>query len=266
MGLLVVGPLQVWILIKYGLAAKIAANPVVVEARRQPFAVKTALVILSSFVGWGPLLDLARWLRNPHPAAPALVVKEGYWLITSFITTLSGTLVGLLFPFLFVPRARKMPSRPAGLLNRWNLAGIGFAVVANAMLSPFYSDEGTMQNALVPLALGLYGLFACQLTGARTDEPATLVRLTCITAAVGTIPWFLLNTGTSVGFWLSSSFRERFRTGSEGDYFLVIDNHLAPLGMASFPQVPALCFLLLVIWIGWQRRGGAHSPMATPPR
>jgi hypothetical protein len=254
LGLLIVGPLEIWIFAKYGLTAKMAASPVLTEANHGSFAVKTLLAIVSSFVGWGPFVSLGRWMANPLRAAPSVVAKETYWLITSFITTLSGTLAGLLFPFLFVRRTRALSSRPGDLFNRWLLVGTLFAVVTSALLTPFYSNEGTMQAALVPLALGLYALFAGQLIPLDGKGAALTRRLTWIMILAGALPWLLLNVGTSTGLWLSSSFRERFRTGSEGDYFRVIDNHLAPLGMATFPEVPLLCIGLLVVWIWLQRR------------
>lgn len=255
MGLIVVGPLLVWILAKYGLAAKVAANPVVAQTRPGSFLIKTLLAILSTFVGWGPFRALARWMKNPQAASSAVMVKEGYWLITSSITTLAGTVGGLLFPFFFVRNTRTLPSRPHRLFNPWILAGTVIAVIANALITPYHSNEGTMQVGLVPLGLGLYGLFAGQVASLGDQGRALTRRLVWIIGLAGTLPWLFLNGGTSAGLWLSPAFRERIRTGSEGDYLAVLDNHLEPLGMTAFPQVPLLCLVLLVIWLGLRRQG-----------
>jgi hypothetical protein len=257
MAILVVAPLQIWILAKYGLAAKIAANPAVAEARHGSFLTKTVLAIVSSFVGWGPVLSIARWSGNPHPGSSAVVAKEGYWLITTYITTLAGNAAGLLFPFFFVRATRTLPSRPPRIFNSWLVAGAAIAVLANALLTPFYGYEGTMQVGLVALGLGLFATFAGQLSlPDRAGAQRPIRRLTWIMGLVGTLPWLLLNGGTSAGLWLSPSFRERFRAGSEGDYLTVLKNHLSSLGTAAFPQVPLLCVVLLAAWLYLGTRRG----------
>jgi hypothetical protein len=257
MGLVVVGPLTVWILVKYGLAAKVAANPVVAEPRRGSFLIKTLLAIVSTFVGWGPALSLLRWLKNPHAASAAVVAKEGYWLFTSSISTLAGTVVGLLFPFLIVRDTRTLPSRPHRLFNPWILAGTLIAVIANALITPFHSNEGTMQVGLVPLGLGLYAVFAGQLVLVGDRGRALSKRVLWIAGLAGTLPWLILNGGTAAGLWLSSGFRERIRTGSEGDYQTVLKYHLDPLGLTAFPQVPLFCLVLLIAWMMVRQNGAA---------
>ena len=59
--------------------------------------------------------------------------------------------------------------------------------------------------------------------------------------------------------FLSASFFGRkvalnyLSTGSEGDYFRFIDNHLSPLGMVAFPIMPFLCLAGLAVWLGYSR-------------
>jgi hypothetical protein len=195
LGLLIAGPLEIWILVKYGLAAKMAASPVLTYTTTDPFVVKAVLAVVSSFVGWGPLVSIGRWLRYPHPAAAAVATKEAYWLVTSYITTLAGTVGGLLFPFLLTRRTRPLASRPLGLFNRWMLVGTSFAVIASALLTPYYSDQGNMQAALVPLALGLYALCAIQLAPDRDQGAAGTRRVAWIMGLAGTLPWIVLNAG-----------------------------------------------------------------------
>jgi hypothetical protein len=266
-GLIIVGPLLLWVLVKYGLAAKIAASPSVTDraASTVPFATKSVLAVLTAFVGWGPIEVIARWLGQPHPASSAVVAKEGYWLITNWITTLSGTLLGFLFPFLVAHRALRSAPRPATwppLGAAWAIVGVSVAVLMNGILPGFYSSEGTAQNALAPLQLGIYAGAVSLLASNQRLE--ALRRVCAITALAGTLPWLLLNAGTSMGLFASASFRERFRTASEGDFFRVIDNGLKPLGMAAFPVVPlAMCAALVAVYF-MSRRSATLARHETP--
>lgn len=257
LGLIIVGPLQAWILVHYGLAAKVASSPVITGsvAMPTPFWLKTAMSGVTTFVGWGPISSVARWLRRPHPLSMAIVIKESFGLIASWVTTLAGTLLGLLFPFLVAGRRwlDAVPIRQL-LVRRETLAALGFAVLANGLLTGYYSNEGMLQTAQSPLALALYGLGAGALAAEGAAGLARLRTMAWLMAVVGTLPWVGLNLLFSAGLWLSAAFRARMQVASEGDYFKVLDNHLAPLGMAAFPQVPLLCVTLLAVWALWRRR------------
>jgi hypothetical protein len=250
-GLLFAGPLEIWVLMKYGLTAKMAMSPVVADSGKTSFLAKTVLAVISTFVGWGPIVDALRWLRSPNPTAYATASKEAYWLVTSWITTLAGTLVGLLFPFILVRRAAR---DLFAHLGTWPILGLAIAVVMNALLTPFYGNEGTMQVGLVPLGYVLYGLLAARVARLDDQRDVPIRRMAWLMGLAGTLPWLLTNACTSAGLWLSAAFRERIRTGSEGDYFRVMQNRLEPLGMAAFPEVPLLCCVLLIGWALFLRR------------
>jgi hypothetical protein len=256
-GLVVVGPLQAWILIHYGFAAKVASNPVVTDsdAYPVPFWQKTTLAVVTTFIGWGPVASVARWMHKPHPLSGAVASKEVYWLVSAWFTTMAGTLIGLLFPFLAVaPRRLDSSALRQVLLRKAALAAVGFAVLANALLTGFYSNEGTMQAALISLALGLYALAAGALAAEGPAGLASLRKMAWIMSIVGTLPWLVPHFLMSAGLWLSAGFRARMLVGSEGDYFYVLNNHLSPLGMAAFPEVPVLCVTLLGGWAFARRR------------
>lgn len=258
-GLVVVAPLQVWILVHYGLAAKVASNPVITDSNAYPtpFWLKTLLAVVTTFVGWGPVSSVARWMHRPRPFSGAMASKEVYWLISCWFTTMAGTLIGLLFPFLAVSRRRLDSTALRQLLvGKAALAAVGFAILANALLTGFYSNEGTMQAALIPLALGLYALGAGALGAEGAAGLASLRKMAWMMGVVGTLPWLVPHLLMSAGLWLSAAFRARMLVGSEGDYFHVLHNRLAPLGMAAFPEVPLLCVALLGVWVlvrRWQR-------------
>ena len=262
-GVVVAGPLLVWIAVKYGLGAKVAANPSVTDRDQAPFIVKTAGGVVTTFIGWEPVLSLKRWLSNPQRFSAGVVAKESFWLVTSWFTTLAGTLLGLLFPFLICWRRLKGDPLLRGLLRPTILAAVAFALIANGALCGFYSTEGTMQAAMVALALGGYGLLAGQLASAGPAADVWFRRMSWLTAIVGTVPWVLTNIGTATGLWLSGAFRARMQTASEGDYFRVVDNHLSPLGMAAFPAVPVFAGLLLLATLWIERR---ESPFARKPQ
>jgi hypothetical protein len=264
--LLIVAPFVVWVLREHGLQAKIASSPVLEEnINGLPFFAKTALATITAFVGWGPVEVLIRWWNHPDPIAPAVVGKEFYWLITSWITTLAGTLAGLLYPFWFVRSEIARVPRPSTApgFGAWATAGVGIAALTSSMLVAFHSTQGTMQNALVPLALGAYGLLVSRVALAEGNGLGPVRKVTWVMALFGTLPWLLINMGTAIGLRLSAGFRERFGTGSEGDYFRIIRNGLQPLGMSAFPAVPLLCSALFVVSVLAWRLGGARAGL--PP-
>ena len=262
-GVFIVSPYVLWVIAKYGLGAKIAASPVLNGVIPLPWWQRTGLGILASFIGWGPIQVMVRWCSNPDAGSLKVIVKESYWLATSWITTLASTMVGFLLPFLIaIPSLRASPRRAAlSWPGVWTNVGIGIAVFLNSALAAFYSNEGTMQNALLPLALIVYAYLVTELGSLEDRASAALRQVTWLSIATGTAPWLILNAGISAALWLSAGVRQRFALGSEGDYFRVVDNHLHPLGLAVFPAVPCLCVVLLVGWFSlptW-RIGGRWS-------
>lgn len=251
---LIVGPLQAWILIRYGLAAKVASSPVITDSHAipTPFWLKTVLAVVTTFIGWGPAENLLRWIRGPHPLSGATASKEIYWLISSWYTTLAGTLVGLLFPFAIVPRRQlASPALDQLLHSKGALAALAFAIVATAALCGFYGAEGTMQAALVALALGLYGLGVGPLGMDGRAGRERIRAMTRLMVVAGTVPWTIVQVSMTAGLRWSPWFRTRLlaAAASEGDYAIIVDNHLTPLGMSAFPEVPLLCLALLGGWM-----------------
>lgn len=264
-GVLIVGPLVAWILWKYGLDAKVVANPAVTDTIPMPLPQKTALGILASFIGWGPFEVVARWAGHADATASGTIAKEGYWLITSWNTTVAATMAGFLLPFVGALREIRRTPRPGALpgLGAWATVGLTIVIVLNSALAGFYSSEGMTQAALVPLVLGVYAVLATQLAPLGNDALAPLRRVALLTIVVGTLPWLLLNAGTSAGLWLSEAMRQRFLSGSEGDYFRVVDNGLQPLGMAAFPAVPCFCVVLLITSLAvWRKFSRSPEPVS----
>jgi len=254
-GIVIVLPLQLWIFAKYGLAAKVAGSPVITDRNEVPFAIKSLLAVVTTFVAWGPISSVARWLTNPERATAAVALKESYWLITSWFTTLAGTLVGLLFPFAICWRRLRDDPVLRRLLRPAVICAVGIAIAANALLTAFYSNEGTMQAALVPLALGIFGVLAGVVTTWTRDGRIVLRRVNWMMAIVGTLPWLLTNVAVGFGIRLSAAFRARMETGSEGDYMVIVGQHLQPLGLSGFPEVPFVVALLLAAWLLFTREG-----------
>jgi hypothetical protein len=148
------------------------------------------------------------------------------------------------------------------------LVGIAIAVVFNGVLAGFYSNQGTMQNGLVPLGLGASAVLAAHFAALGAEGLAATRRVAWFTVLIGTLAWFVTNAGTSAGLWLSASFRRRFLTGSEGDYLRVLQDRLHPLGTSAFPAVPCLCAaLLLLTLLIWRRSArGPNSIDRAPNR
>jgi hypothetical protein len=266
-GAVIVGPYILWIAVKYGLAAKVASNPVITDLIPIPWWQKTALGIITAFVAWDPVVVVVRWLSSPGATTGAVIAKEGYWLITSWVTTLAGTMAGFLFPFVAALRWIRVSPRPPALpaLTPWISLGFGLAVVLNLSLAGDYSTQGTMQSALPPLALACYGLLVAKLVALGNEATQALRRICLLGAIVGTVPWLLLNVGISSGLWLSAGLRQRFAVGSEGDYFAVLENRLEPLGLTAFPAAACLAAVCLIasIWVfAWLQKGkegGGHE-------
>ena len=261
-GLAIVGPLLLWVLFKYGLAAKVDTNPALTARNQEPFVLKTAAVVITTFIGWAPLQNLARWARNPQRLSSVVIAKEGYWFLTSWFTTMAGTLLGLLFPFVLCwRRLRDSPilrrlMRPAVLLS------LGFALIANGILCGYSSTEGSLQTGMAALALGAYGLLA---GAARAAGAPAFRRMSWAMGVLGTLPWALGNLFFALGLWGSPMFRARLEARSEPDYTRVMTEHLGPLGMAAFPEVPVVALLLLLGAVWATRRATALAPPGPQP-
>jgi len=263
-GLAINGPLLLWILVKYGLAAKVATSPALTYRNQEPFAVKTLLVVVSTLVGWGPVENLARWLRNPQRFSRAVVAKESFWLVSSWFTTMAGTLVGLLFPFALCWRRLKDDQTLRQLLRPSVVVATGLAIVANAGLCGYYSSEGSLQTGMAALGLAAYGLCAGAVVAANPRGGRSLRQMSRLMAVLGTFPWAATNVLFCLGLWLSAAFRARIQAGTENDYVVVVTEHLSTLGMSAFPEVPAVAGLLLLGLIWYRRRGGTLVPDSQP--
>jgi len=249
LGILLVGSFEAWTVYHYGLDAKIAANPSV--AQRDPQVTlfeNSAFVILTSFVGWAPLDSLTRWLYQPDATTVLRAGKEGFWLLTSWIQVMAGTFLGVWGPILLAGRRslgsaikKQRTTRPW-----WILGGAaGGVVILNGLLNPFASSNGTMQTGLV--GLGLAGLLVL-IANVETTLPSQHRRAIIATAIFGFVPWFFLNAGVSAGSHLSSSFREKFLNGSEGDWSRIAANDLSPLGL-SHPLLQLVCVAALACYL-----------------
>jgi len=247
-GFVLVGSFELWTIGRYGLAAKIAANPSV--AQRDPsvsLAANTFLVMLTSFLGWSPVESMLRWARQPDPFSFGRFSKESFWLVTSWLQVLAGTFLGAHAPLLVsggrtllgrLRNARR--DRTAFLL----LAASGIVVFLNGLLNPFYSSNGSMQTGLV--GLGLAGFLALSVWLAK-ESPQRWSWVIGITTVCCTLPWLALNLGVSSGLRFSPAFRSSFISGSEGDWDRLQANNLIPLGLTGFPQLQLGLLILLVI-------------------
>jgi hypothetical protein len=264
-GAAIVAPLLLWIAVKYGLNAKISANPSITDLAPIPLYEKTILGVLASFVAWGPTEVVARWMSHAHPLDRAIVAKEGYWLVTSWFTGLAASLFGLLWPFLLIWRRFRSVAwfEHVAWSRLWVSIGIPIAVVLNSALAGFYSSHGMLQAALSPLAMGSFAFLAAHAFANDTREHRALRIVSWATAIVGTLPWALVNGAMTTGLVLSEAMRERMRNASEGDYFRILDNKLEPLGLIGFPSIQLLAAGALCLgWVLWMRdtnRGSATS-------
>jgi len=251
-GAVIAAPIEVWELAKFGVAAKVAANPTVVFRREMPWALKTSLGILSCFVAWDPILCLGRWLSGAHPLAKATVVKESFWLLASWVTSLTGTFTGLLFPFLGPGVWHRVKEWPR--LRAW-IAVLAIPLFASNALTGYYSPAGTAQAGLVPMSFGLYAW----LMSAAPLDPVLLRRFlrrsSIAMAIVGTLPWILLNVPIAMGLRWSARFRHDFALSSEREYADIVNHGLESLGLVAFPWFP---LLLAVVMAAVVLRGRAR--------
>lgn len=256
----VAGPYELWTISHYGIQAKVAANPVITDRTDLNLISNTALVFVTGFVGWAPVVDLARWVRSSHPLDPAEALKQGFWLLASWVTTMAGTLLGTLGPFLLLkPLHKGIRPSTAGIISTSAgrvILAISSILLLNAVLNPFWSSYGVMQTGLEPLCLiGLLVLIAeAETTGWR-------FRLAfCSVLLLGTVPWILLNGAVTLGLCLSEGFKARMASSSEGDYLSLIRTGLKPVGLESFPFIQIVAFSLLamsVLIMITLRRGAA---------
>jgi hypothetical protein len=253
-GILLVGSFEGWTVFHYGLEAKIAANPSV--AQRDPalsLLENTAMVILTSFVGWSPLESLLRWLEQADAFTLARAGKEGFWLLTSWVQVMAGTFLGVWGPVLLASRFRRgdILTEKHSTKSLW-IPGSSAAVVVvlNGLLTPFASSHGTMQAGLVGLGLaGLLIFIAAMEAVCPSRHRAALI----LTTVFGFLPWLLLNAGISAGSHLSASFRDMFLNGSEGDWKRIVANDLTPLGL-SHPALQLFCVAALAFYLLFQMK------------
>lgn len=241
-GVLIAAPIEIWEIAKFGWAAKVAANPSVYFHSELPWAVKTALGILSCFAAWDPVLSLVRWLSDAHPLSKATVTKESFWLLQSWVTTLTGTFLGLLFPFMrrgFWVQLKEWPH-----LRAW-IVVLAIPLFASNALAGYYSTAGTAQAGLVPMSFGLYAW----LMAAAPLEAAAFRRFlrtsTLAMALVGTLPWLLLNVPIAMGLRWSAGFRQTFEASSEQEYAYIVTHGMDSLGLVAFPWFPLLVAVVM---------------------
>jgi len=257
-GILLVLPIQIWEIAKFGLHAKLAANPVVSDRDTVPWGTKVLLAIVSSFVAWSPFQALWRWIHSPHPLAKVTLVKESFWFLDAWVSPAAGTVLGLQFPFL-----REKIWRQTGVdrtSRRAWIAVSAFAVFAASALTPYYSTFGTANAGLVPLQLGLYVLAVRLLPEDERARAIALRRASMWMIVLGTIPWLLFNLSVNLGLHLSPSFTRSFAEGSEGDYQRLLKNHLESLGLVATPLLPLCAALGICAWIWIQRKATVSRP------
>lgn len=248
--LAIAGPFVIWSVMKYGLAARVAANPAISDVTATPLPVKVALVTLSTFIPWSPGVVLARWLSNPAPFSSAIVAREAYWLATSSVTLLAATFVGMMVPALVAlgPKGMMRALRPLGANRAAWLWGMVIGTLLTSLLAPFWSADGCMQAAHAPIALVLFALLAEQAL-----HDGKLRRLVISTLCLGFFPFVLLNAAVSAGLTFSPSFEARVRTGSEGDYQRILDHGLQSIGLSTFPWLACVILGSLALWLNRRR-------------
>jgi hypothetical protein len=258
-GLIIVAPFELWSIAHFGIAAKVAANPTVSDRAESGmgFGGNASLSLLTGFVGWSPLVALSRWANSSQPFVRMTVIRESWWLVTTYLTMLAGTLLGALIPFLVF--VRKGWSELAGhpftlrVKSSWLFLALTIIFFANAALSPFWSASGTAQNGLVGLTLILFVAFLLVID----DAPKVLPRVSVLTAIIGGIPLLALNLFICAGLSSSARFRELFTFGSEGDWTdRILQFHLQPLGLLHFPllQLLVVCVAAGMILLYLPRR------------
>ena len=164
-------------------------------------------------------------------------MAEGFWLVTSWVQMMAGSLLGAFWPLL-VAGGRRMWGAMCGLIRSQTDFGIAaamaLAMVLNGALSPFYTSIGCMQNGLAVVAIaGFLGLGIWLAEGPANRWKAAVFLM----ATFGTLPWVVLNLGVTTGIEMSESFRTTLAAGSEGDWGRIVDNRLESLGMVGFPYV-----------------------------
>lgn len=254
-GLALAGGFELWTVQHYGLAAKIAANPSV--AQRDPnvsLAMNTFLVIVTSFLGWAPVENLVRWAGQPDARSAARMGKESFWLVTSWLQVLAGTFLGAYAAVLLAGGKTFFARCRNGFCSRsavWLWLAVGLVILCNGLLNPSSSSNGSMQTGLV--GLGLAGFLALSI-GLAKEVPRRWTWAVGLTTVFGTLPWLVLNVGVSAGLRFSATFRDKFVSGSEGDWERLRTNHLVPLGLSGFPlwQIGLLVALLVTAWIARQ--------------
>jgi hypothetical protein len=256
-GLLAVAPYELWSAETYGWDAKVQANPSVAQRDANvPFPVNAGLVAVSSIIAWSPLVEIRQFVQSRNVSQ---ALTNGYWLATGYLTVLAGTLAGSMLAF--VPLLWCRPAERSEICIPWRPIAwaAGFAFLGNAVLNPFNSPSGSAQTGLVPLQLMILVGLSLYL-----DRHTARVHswVDALTVLLGTLPFLLINGLTAAGLKFSSTFRDRFSAGSEGDWSeRIVPRQLEPLGLTLFPAgIVVVLGLLLILWWRAFRTGHAAFP------
>ena len=122
-----------------------------------------------------------------------------------------------------------------------------------------------MQTALEALGLGVYGLFAGALASDEGGGPSVFRRMSWLMGLLGAVPWALVNLILAAGLWLSPGFSARMQAGTEDDYARILAEHLTPLGMSAFPEVPLLAAVMTAVALWHLRRTPRPSARQANP-
>jgi hypothetical protein len=241
----------------YGWEAKLHANPSVSDrlGALSPW-LNGLLVGLTTFVAWGPVEVVRHWYASPDRLSLFRIEHEIYWIATSLLNSLAGSLLGLALPWFLALGPRELWRRWQNLWDGmdWVVrASLAFALAGQMALNPFYSADGTLQTGWVPVGMALALWFA----GQMADAPRPLLR-TVLNRIFwySAVPWFGFNLALTAALELNKGFRATFY---DSDLERLDRSHWVSLAMCGFPWLQVL--LAVLFWIRWRK---VNSDLAEP--
>jgi hypothetical protein len=252
----VCAPWELYTITTYGLDAKIHANPAVSQRLKDlPAWLNAVLVAVSTLVAWGPVTILWHWITAASALAPARILRELFWLVTSCFNGLAGSLAGLMVPWLAALRFKRLFACLRELGTEIPPLGwFAFALSAagQILLNPFYSADGSLQTGWVPVGAGLLCWLTVWASRQPQAEQKAFIRTTLL---FGLTPWALFHLLLTAGLLFSARLREQL-IPSEGDLQLIRRTGFIPLGLGAFPWIQA--FVLAVLASLYRKKNAAN--------
>ncbi len=250
---------QLWTVLSYGLAQRVAQNPVVTWDAGQSLPARVALNFVDHVVGLLPTDLRDRWRATPSPRSMAQNADDAYYTAIALSSWMAATLLTIFGPTLWTLRTEIATQLRGVSLRPWGIA-LALTFTLNCLLLSVAPRYGAAQGGLTQVCLlGLMALVA------RVFIRAPSVRLRRIlwwNLLTGFVPFSLLAGGVLLALHLPHEGRSLLvakLAAADGDWWTVQHFGMEVLAAKFFPG-GFLVFAAgtVALWFGAVRVSGQN--------